>query len=765
MITFNQWIQPTFNDESPKRLFHLKNDKQSILIMCDRMPSIIYWGKRLRDLNSSVIAVELKDNETISKEQQALLNLLQALSRPVAQGGLDDYIPLTLCPEASTGLYTSPGIEGHRSGQAWAPMFQPVSADYVESDHTEKLVCQLVDEHAQLALEITLTFYTQSGVLQKDIAVTNIGCDNYQVNKLANTLPIFEEPSQLTSFHGRWCQEMQKMVQPITRKSLLQENRRGKTSLEYFPGVIISKCEATELSGDVIGFHLAWSGNHQFMVHVETDNKRFLQANELLMPGEIILSAGMRYQAPSLYATLSSDGFNGMSHNFHHFVRSQLVKFADNTPVRPVHLNTWEGIYFDHNPTYLLQMAHKAAELGIERFIIDDGWFIGRKDDKRALGDWFVDKHKYPDGLTPIIQAVNSLGMQFGIWVEPEMISLDSELYKKHPEWLLGLDGYKQPSGRYQFVLNLQIEACFNYVFERLDALLTEYNINYLKWDMNRDLVQPAHLGVAAISKQTQQVYRLIDKLRQAHPSIEIESCASGGGRIDFEILKRTQRFWASDCNDALERQTIQRHLSYFFPPEILGTHIGAAISHSTFRQHSLNFRAVTAMFGHMGIEFDPLKSSDEEISQLKHYLSLHKQYRSLLHTGKCYRLDSIDPAQVIHAVSDSDHCIVSIAQIAMPSFSLPPMLKLAFLEPVNNYRIECIELPTNCGHLMKKWPQWLMPSILEKDDNQIALSINTNVKPMILSGELLASIGIALPILDPETAMLLKFTKQPVLS
>ncbi|MFC0180975.1 alpha-galactosidase [Thorsellia kenyensis] len=766
MTTFNQLIKTNIK-ESAAKVIHLKSSNLSLLILCERMPTLIYWGKRIKNLNSSCIELPHdEERNTLNDEVSLVLNMLAALSKPVPQGGLDDFIPLSLCPESASGLFSSPGVEGHKEGKHWAPLFNLIQCEVSSHKDVEKLQCILIDNICELELTIELKLHTKEDIVEKNLSLKNLSQSPYTLNKLAHTLPFFDEESVLTSFHGRWCQEMQKLVQPIERKSIIQENRRGKTSLEYFPGVIISKRETNEFHGDAIGFHLAWSGNHQFNVHVETDAKRFVQANELLMPGEIILQNNDTYHVPTLYASYSQQGFNGMSQNFHAFIRNNLVKFAQDLPVRPIHLNTWEGIYFDHDPKYILSMAEKASEVGIERFIIDDGWFIGRSDDKRALGDWYVDKNKYPEGLTPIIEKVHALGMQFGLWVEPEMISKESLLFKNHPEWLLETPGYIQPTGRYQYVLNLQLEDCFDYVFERLDTLLSEYPINYLKWDMNRDLVQASHNFTAAYSKQTHQVYRLIDKLKKKHPNVEIESCASGGGRMDYEILKRTQRFWASDCNDAFERQSIQRNLSYFFPPEILGTHIGASISHSTYRQHTVNFRAITALFGHMGIEFDPLKTPSSELDELTHYLTLHKELRPLLHKGKAFRLDSIDKSQIIHAVSDDTQTIISIAQMAMPSFSTPPVVKLPFLEENSRYKIECLDIPANCGHLMKKWPEWLkhlLPSMGTYDFKshtsiQMAKQIHS---PIWLNGEMIANIGLALPILDPQTAMLLKLTKQ----
>ncbi|HHF2869753.1 TPA: glycoside hydrolase family 36 protein, partial [Vibrio alginolyticus] len=267
-------------------------------------------------------------------------------------------------------------------------------------------------------------------------------------------------------------------------------------------------------------------------------------------------------------------------------------------------------------------------------------------------------------------------GMEFGLWVEPEMVSQDSNLYRQHPDWVLSLQGYDQPSGRWQYVLDLQNKDCFNYLFDRLNDLLTRYNIGYLKWDMNRELVQPGHQGKPAVHGQTKALYRLLDELYAAHPEVEIESCSSGGGRIDFEILKRTHRFWASDCNDALERQAIQRGMSYFFPPEVMGAHIGPAECHSTNRRHAINMRGVTALSGHMGVELDPVKESAEEKQAFAHYIQLHKQYRDLLHSGRAFRIDPADHSQNIYGVENGKEMLITVCQLAMPNYALPSPLR-----------------------------------------------------------------------------------------
>lgn len=323
------------------------------------------------------------------------------------------------------------------------------------------------------------------------------------------------------------------------------------------------------------------------------------------------------------------------------------------------------------------------------------------------------------------------------------MINPDSDLFRAHPDWLLAVPGYHQPTGRNQYALDLQNPAVFAYLLERLDDLLSRYDISYLKWDMNREIVQPGHDSKAAITGQTQAVYRLFDEIRTRHPLVEIESCASGGGRIDFEVLKRTHRFWTSDNNDALERQQIQRGMSYFFPPEVMGSHIGSAHCHSTARSHSIAFRGLTALFGHMGVELDPVKESAEEQAGFAHFIALHKQLRPLLHSGKVVRIDHHDPAMMINGViaADQTEAVFLISQLTMPTYSLSGSLRLPGLQADKNYCLTVLEKPARFdGGVMKTQPQWLTQH------------------ETILSGEWLAKIGIALPVMDPESAVLLQF-------
>jgi alpha-galactosidase len=701
------------------KLVKLHSTNSTLILQTEPCIEILYWGDKFHS--------KLDVNDSL------------ALKRAVPHGRLDIDTPLTLSPEHGRGVFSSPGLEGHRQGADWSPVFQLQSLS--QNDNTLQITS--LDTIAGLRLLVEINLDADSDVLQVRHTLTNLKAATYQVDRFAVTLPLPDRADELLAFHGRWVREFQPHRLNLRHGGYQQENRRGRTSHEHFPGLIQGCTGFNEQQGELWGFHFGWSGNHRLRSDVKTDGRRFMQAEALYFAGEIQLAEGESVSTPWLYATYSQQGLNGMSHSFHQFVRQQILHFPTNKP-RPVHLNTWEGIYFQHDPVYIMQMASQAAELGVERFIIDDGWFKGRNNDQAALGDWYLDEKKYPNGLEPVIAHVRDLGMEFGIWVEPEMINPDSDLYRAHPDWLLALADYQQPTGRFQYALDLQNPVVFAYLLERLDDLLTRYDISYIKWDMNREIVQPGHNGNAAITGQTHAVYNLFDELRTRHPLVEIESCASGGGRIDFEVLKRTHRFWTSDNNDALERQQIQRGMSYFFPPEVMGSHIGSAHCHCTGRSHSIAFRGLTALFGHMGVELDPVKETAEEQAGFAHFIQLHKQLRPLLHSGQVMRIDHHDPAMMINGVisEDKTEAIFLLSQLTMPTYSLSGTVRIPGLQPDKTYRLNVLERPArfNNGGVMKIQPEWLTQ------------------EETLLSGEWLAKAGISLPVMDPESALLLQF-------
>jgi alpha-galactosidase len=452
--------------------------------------------------------------------------------------------------------------------------------------------------------------------------------------------------------------------------------------------------------------------------------------------------AGGSVSTPDVIGVHSAAGLTGASQSFHREARRRLPRALG---PRRVHLNTWEAVYFDHDEEKLRELAEVAAALGIERFVLDDGWFGGRRNDSAGLGDWEVSNDVYPNGLAPLIDHVRSLGMDFGIWVEPEMANPDSDVLRAHPEWIMATPGYQPVLGRRQVVLDLTRRDCFDHLLARLDALLSEHAVSYVKWDMNRPLVQASGAdGKSSAHGFVGTVYELFDELRRRHPTVEFESCSSGGGRIDMEILRRVERFWTSDNNDAVDRQSIQRGASMVMPPEVLGAHVGPSPAHSTGRRIDMAFRTSTALFGHMGVEADVTKLSERDRRVLQHGIAVYKRFRGLLHGGDVVRFEpagTSDGSCIAHGVYSPDRteALVSFARLASSSSLGTPPLRIPGLIDGRSYRVALVPMVPDGDGLLgpsESRPGWL-------DDSATTIT-----------GRQLATVGLSLPMVRPETAV-----------
>ena len=409
-------------------------------------------------------------------------------------------------------------------------------------------------------------------------------------------------------------------------------------------------------------------------------------------------------------------------------------------------LNTWEAVYFDHNPEVLGRLAERAAEVGVERFVLDDGWFHDRRDDTRGLGDWTVDPAVWPDGLEPLAEQVHALGMQFGLWFEPEMVNLDSDLARAHPQWLLHNPAQVPvPEGlswRNQYVLDLAEPAAWEHIRAQIDELVTRLGIDFIKWDHNRDLVEPVHAGRPGTHAQTLATYRLIARLKADHPGLEIESCSSGGGRSDLGILAVTDRVWASDSNDAIERQDIQRWTQLLLPPELVGGHVGPTTSHSSGRTIELSYRLATSLMGSAGFEWDILECGPEDLATITRFAALYKEVRHILHSGTAVHTDPSDPAlRVVGAVTAGrDEALFSIATVATLEEALPERIRLPGLDPGRRYRVRLRDEIGAARHL------WITPAWLSQGE-------------VTLTGRVLSTVGLQLPVLWPAQALVLHLT------
>lgn len=581
--------------------------------------------------------------------------------RPVVGGGLDVDPPVAVVAEPGSGWFGRPGLEGHRpDGRDFSPRFR---LEQWQSDGTSYRA-ELIDDQAELALTVALGI-TPSGVITVDAELINRGTDLYHLMALRCALPVGFDAGEVLTLVGRHLYEFTPRRTRWDGNCITVENRHGKTSHERLGAVFAGTAGFDEHRGRVWGVHIGWSGDYELVCDSVSDGRRIIQAGELLAPGEVRLESGERYVMPTVYGAFSRHGLNPVSNRFHSFLRSRPTH--PRLP-RPVHLNTWEAVYFHHDLDSLMALADVAAEVGVERFVLDDGWFGSRRDDTSGLGDWWISPEIWPDGFGPLVDHVRSQGMEFGIWFEPEMVNPDSDLYRKHPEWALVDHRYPAVLGRNQLVLDLGRPEVRDYLFDHIDSVLRAHDIAYIKWDHNRDLVAPTTVGGrAGTHTQTLGAYELIDRIRAIHPGLEIETCASGGGRVDFGILERSDRVWTSDSIDALDRQSIQRGFSLLFPPELMGAHIGPRTAHTTGRTHRLDFRVAAAMFGALGIEWDLLSLTPDERQVVASAVAWHKRHRPLLHTGTVYRSDHPDPTMSIHGVvsPDGDEAILSITRVA----------------------------------------------------------------------------------------------------
>ncbi len=701
-------------------LVHLTSDNLSVIIdPSTGVPTVLHWGQPIAD-PSSVGA------------------LRAALAPPIVHGGLDSVAPLSLLPEHGSGYMDRPGIEGFRvDGSAWAPRFAVHEVSTGEDASRTWATFRCIDAHAGLTVDCEFEVQHASDALRTRVTLWNNGPDDYTLAALRHTLPLPSDAREALTFGGRWSKEFIEVREPVETGSVLVENRTGRTSHSRIPIAFAGTNGFTNDSGTVRAVHVEWSGNSFVAVDASTDGRRSMQAGELLLSGEVVIGVGQSYESPWVCWAYSGVGTNGVSSSFHRELRRR-----PNHPstARPVTLNIWEAVYFDHNLERLSALADEAAAIGVERFVIDDGWFHLRRNDHAGLGDWWVDPEVWPDGLAPIADKVTSLGMELGLWFEPEMVNPDSNLYREHPDWVLVDHRYQPVMGRHQLVLDLGRVEVRDYLFHHISSVLSQYPISYVKWDHNRELVHASHQGTrAGVHGQTLGVYELFGRLRAAHPTVEIESCSSGGGRIDFKVLDWTHRFWASDCIDPLERQYIQRGFSHVFPPEYMGSHIASEHSHTTRRKHSLSFRAATALFGHLGIEWNVLDASPEDRKLLAAVIAVHKEHRQLLHTGVSRRFDHPNPAVVAHGVvaADGSQGLVSFATTAATASLMIEPFRIAGLDPQRQYAVNVVTLAGGPTGAARKQPGWLETGVT-------------------LTGQELGVFGLQLPALDPEQALVL---------
>lgn len=586
--------------------------------------------------------------------------------------------------EITQGKYSIPGIP----------------AVYDNGGEAETLVITLMDPVTHLKIKLCYGVFEDKDIITRSTEVINGGQETVKLEKVASLcLDMPFGQWDLVHFHGRHCMERQMERSPLIHSIQTIASKRGMTSHHHNPFVILCDREANEDYGDCYGLMFMYSGNHKTEIEVDQlENVRVVMG---IHDAQFLwtLTPGQSFHTPEVIMTFSANGFTQLSHNYHEIIRHNVCRGKFKLARRPVLINNWEATYFNFNSEKLLQIATQAAELGVELFVLDDGWFGKRNSDNEGLGDWFVNEEKLPGGLQKLIEKINGMGMKFGLWIEPEMVNEDSRLYREHPDWAFSAPGRRPMLGRNQLVLDLSRKDVEDYLFDAISRLLEENNIEYIKWDMNRPLSDvysnrmPRERQGEISHRYVLGLYSLMDRLTSGYPNVLFEGCAGGGGRFDPAILYFTPQIWCSDDTDPIERIKIQHGTSFGYPVSTMGAHVSASPNHQTGRTTPFKTRGIVAMSGTFGYELDPNKLSDEEKAQVRGQIADFKKYYWLIQDGLYYRLSnpqskSFYDAWQFVAHDGSESLINMVVNSPQPNSALIH-IRLKGLDPEGVYSIE----------------------------------------------------------------------------
>ncbi|WP_300936029.1 alpha-galactosidase, partial [Faecalibaculum rodentium] len=598
--------------------FHLYNRELSyiIKILPEGIPVQLYFGAALPDRDdwdyllefaARPMSVNYSLNRTDMSLEHLRLEYPMSLSGDMRNGAAD--IRQKDGSRIAEFVYESHEI---RDGK---PSLEPLPACYVESaDEACTLDLRLWDEKIQSRLVLSYTIYENRPVICRNARIENLGSEGYILDRMMSlSLDLPDDDWEQMVLAGAWARERNIEVHPLHTGVQSIYSLRGHSSHNYNPFLCLKRRETTEQAGECFGLSLVYSGN--FLAETDVNTYHTTRVSMGIHPYTFSwpLQPGESFQTPEAVLVYAQKGLNAMSQAFHGLFRERLARGRFRDEPRPLLLNSWEGIYMNVDEVRVLEMAQATADLGLEMFVLDDGWFKGRDSDATSLGDWVTDSRKLPSGLGSLSRKVEDMGIQFGLWFEPEMISMDSDLYRSHPDWLMHTPGRRISTGRKQFVLDFANLEVVTYIGDAMEKILDEASISYIKWDMNRSLSEVYSLHYPADQQGTIYhrfilgVYALYDRLTKAHPEILFESCASGGARFDPGMLYYAPQTWTSDDTDAVERLKIQYGTSMLYPISSMGSHVSAIPNHQLHRLTSLHMRFAVAIFGTFGYELDPL--------------------------------------------------------------------------------------------------------------------------------------------------------------
>ncbi|MBC1922564.1 alpha-galactosidase [Listeria grayi] len=636
-----------------KKQFHLYNDTLSYIMELDQDKYLthLYYGERIRNFTMQRPYPEI-DRSSFSPNPE----------NPSTRGFSLDVI-LQEMPGQDSGDYREPAFEiiypdgtsathfAYKSHRTFAgkKALPGLPATYVKTDsEAETLEITLIDSIRQVEAVLSYTIFEKLSVITKSISFKNTGTK--AVTLLRAFSSCFEFPDadfDCIQLPGAWAREKQLVRHPIHHGFHVLDSKRGASGVAQQPFMALARKGTDENTGEVYGLHFVYSGNFSIRTQVDTYSQTRVLVGLNPYHFSWKLGPGESFQTPEVVSVYAKNGLNEMSHNYHSLYINHLARGEHQYKERPVLINNWESTYFDFNETKLLQLAKRAKDIGVELLVLDDGWFGHRDDDTTSLGDWTVDKRKLPNGLNHLANEVNKLGLKFGLWFEPEMVSKDSSLYREHPDWHIHVDKYPLSVGRNQYVLDFSREDVREGIYQQLTKILDATPIDYIKWDMNRNITElgnrilPADQQMEISHRYILGLYELLEKLTTRYPHILFENCSGGGGRFDPGMTYYMPQSWASDNTDGYDRIKIQYGTSLIFPPVMICAQLSEAPNHQVGRTTPLATRANVAMSANFGVMLDLEKESKETLDYTKHAITWYKEHRRLLQFGTFYRLEN----------------------------------------------------------------------------------------------------------------------------
>jgi len=700
-----------FNEQN--KLFHLKTKNTSyiIKIVNDKYPAHLYWGKKLGgslDFEHKILYGD-RPVMTIIKEDNLSLELLP--QEYPAYGNTDYGVPAYKILQNNGSRTTNAVYSDHRIYEG-KPDLTGLPASYAEKkDNVQTLEIDLIDQTADLKITLIYTVFSDYDIITRSARISNQGENNLNLQSaLSMNLDFDDSNFEMLQLSGAWGRERHLKTRPLVQGLQQIESKRGASSHYQNPFIALIRPNTDEFNGEVYAANLIYSGNFKASLEVNHYDRTRLTLGINDFDFNWLLKGGEEFQAPEAVLAYSDQGLNQMSQLYHKFYRERLVKSKFKDQERPVLLNNWEGTYFDFDEEKIVEIAASAAELGVELFVLDDGWFGRRNDDTSSLGDWYVNKNKLPNGVSGLAEKISELGLDFGIWVEPEMVSPDSDLYRQHPEWVIEVPDRPNSEGRNQLILDFSRREVQDYIIDVLSELFAGSNISYVKWDMNRNLTEIGSNKLAA-ERQSETahryilgLYRILEELTSKFPEILFESCASGGGRFDPGMLYYMPQTWTSDDTDAVERLKIQYGTSLVYPISSIGAHISAVPNHQLGRITSLDMRADVAYYGAFGYELDPTEMSFKEREIIKKQIKKFKSLRRLIQYGDFYRLISpfaSNETAWMTVSADKKEAFVSYYKILAEANVFTGSLKLRGLKANFDYYIKEIDKTLSGSQLL----------------------------------------------------------------